>query len=766
MNRCVAGLSVALLAASVYNGLASTASPGNPPTLPGGSKPLACDLGGYKPQQGLSAAVQQDSLVVNWLGEQGTELRMRLGIDDGQPLVRELAVHRSGGQWATLGRNLTPEFEVVSGKRRANNEWGQLRRLKKDTPEEMEGMKWNAFWDAPLEVPGIVQNEGRGAGGPDEGRGGGRGVPPGMPRLDSEIRKARATYRADGCQVVTNGARLEVTFPGVSMGIFSGRLVYTVYRGTNLVRQEAVAKTDEPSVAYKYQAGLSGFETNLVKNLAWQDTSRGSQRYTFGGSVNSEPVAVKARNRLLIAETAGGSIAVFPPPHKFFWAREIATNLGYVYYRKQSETSLAMGIRQADREEWPYNPVIYALYNAPAGTWQHMPVYFYLSPGDGRVAQRAALAFTHDDTFKPLAGYQVAGTHFHIHLHKRLLDYGMDYLPPSIAAFRQLGLNIVSLHDFHPDPQGARLADNQGEYDPGPRRFKEQQALFEGARRLSDRNFLVWPTEETDVYLGGHTETFLPRPVYFSKVRQAGQPMVEQQAPYGELYHLGSLTDLTEMVKKFGGLIGLAHPETKGSAGYLDQILQSPIFPTDLFFGTAYQSLPVDLSEQRLCERRCFDVLDLMNNKAPGPKLLLAENDTYETSPEEDLYAYTNVNYIKLAETPRFDDDWSPILRTVRRGDFFVTSGEVLFRSWDIEGTGARRTLNAEVEWTFPLEFAELVWGDGEKVERQIIPATDRQAFGAYRFKVPFDATGKKWVRFAVWDSAGNGAFLQPVHLR
>ena len=261
-------------------------------------------------------------------------------------------------------------------------------------------------------------------------------------------------------------------------------------------------------------------------------------------------------------------------------------------------------------------------------------------------------------------------------------------MPPSIAAFRQLGLNIVSLHDFHPDPQGARLADNQGEFDPGPRRFKEQQALFEGARRLSDRNFLVWPTEETDVYLGGHTEAFLPKPVYFSKVRQPGQPMVEQQAPYGEVYHLGSLTELTDMVKKFGGMIGLAHPETKGSAGYLDQILESPVFPTELFFGTAYQSLPVDLSEKRLCERRCFDVLDLMNNNSSNAKLLLAENDTYETSPEEDLYAYTNVNYIKLAQTPRFDDDWSPILRTLRRGDFFVTSGEVLFRNWRHRGDG------------------------------------------------------------------------------
>jgi hypothetical protein len=29
----------------------------------------------------------------------------------------------------------------------------------------------------------------------------------------------------------------------------------------------------------------------------------------------------------------------------------------------------------------------------------------------------------------------------------------------------------------------------------------------------------------------------------------------------------------------------------------------------------------------------------------------------------------------------------------------------------------------------------------------------------------PFDAKGKSWVRFAVWDTAGNGAFVQPVWL-
>ena len=64
-----------------------------------------------------------------------------------------------------------------------------------------------------------------------------------------------------------------------------------------------------------------------------------------------------------------------------------------------------------------------------------------------------------------------------------------------------------------------------------------------------------------------------------------------------------------------------------------------------------------------------------------------------------------------------------------------------------------------------PLEFVEVVWGDGQKTDRQIIPATDLPAFGQHHFQIPFDATGKKWVRFAAWDTAGNGAMVQPIRV-
>lgn len=148
------------------------------------------------------------------------------------------------------------------------------------------------------------------------------------------------------------------------------------------------------------------------------------------------------------------------------------------------------------------------------------------------------------------------------------------------------------------------------------------------------------------------------------------------------------------------------------------------------------------------------------------PKYLIADVDTYRKGPEDDLYPSFPMSYLKLDRVPGPDEDWSPILKALRNGDFFVTTGEILIKSYAVEGTGNRRTIAADLEWTFPLGFVEVVWGDGRKVDRQIISATDLPPFGSKRFAIPFDATGKSWVRFAVWDSAGNGAFVQPVWLK
>ena len=726
---------------------------------------LSCNLDDYRPLEGLAATVREGVLEVKWRGEQDQQLRAVFAIRNHQPLVRELAASNDGAKWLVLGRDLTPEFQVTSGMRRLATAQAQaLRSLHGTlTPDLIEREKWNAFWDAPLSVPG---NPGAGDSSID------------LPRKPDEIQRAWASYLTASCQIKTEGTRLKVTFPGLEMGLFSGRLQFTVYRGSNLLRQEAIAMTEQPSVAYKYLAGLKGFAIENGTRMIWRDTARAWQEYDLESALNTDPVGLRARNRLGIIETGGGSLGFFPPPHKFFFARENEVNLGYVYYRKDSENRFAVGVRQPDHGEG-YNPYgisdhvwnqrvtesrgetyNFALYNAPPGTWQRMAVYFYLSPGDGRAAQQAVLGYTHDDVYKPLPRFKVLVSHFHMHLSEMLTDQGtLDYHPEWAQVFRALGVNIVILADFHSDSHPD---------DPGPLRFKEQKVYFEACRRLSDRDFLLIPGEEPNAFLGGHYMMLLPHPVFWThaSTRSEGQLLTENDPQLGRVYHTASAADVMEMLRREQGVVWQAHPRTKSSAGYPDAVRDRDYFLSDRFIGASYESLPVDLSEEQLCESRCFGTLDDMNNWASNPKYMIAEGDTYQKYPNDETYPQLAVNYLRLDRVPKFDEDSNSISRAMQAGDFFVTTGEVLFRKWGVEGSASHRVYTADAEWTFPLEFVELVWGDGKTIHRQTISATEMAPFGNHQFQIPFDGAGKKWVRFAVWDSAGNGAFTQPVHLK
>src|SRR5438045_1105236 len=107
---------------------------------------LNCDLTGYKPQDGLKAQMHAGILELTWQGERREELRAGFAIREGQPMVHELAVRKSGGNWIVLGQNLTPEFEITSGVRRlSEQQMAPLRDLKIElTPEVVEREKWNA----------------------------------------------------------------------------------------------------------------------------------------------------------------------------------------------------------------------------------------------------------------------------------------------------------------------------------------------------------------------------------------------------------------------------------------------------------------------------------------------------------------------------------------------------------------------------------------------------------------------------------------------
>src|SRR5581483_422660 len=169
---------LALLAAvaAYTRGPSALAAPGD----------LTCNLAGYKPGSGLTAAVAGDALTVTWDDDRNQELRMRLAINAGTPTIRELAARKKGGAWGILAENATPEYRVASGIRRIDREAEEGLKengINEITPEVYEKYQWDPFWDAPLNVPGA----------------GDTGRTTGLPRKPEEVHRGSAMYKATAC---------------------------------------------------------------------------------------------------------------------------------------------------------------------------------------------------------------------------------------------------------------------------------------------------------------------------------------------------------------------------------------------------------------------------------------------------------------------------------------------------------------------------------------------------------------------------------------
>jgi len=115
------------------------------------------------------------------------------------------------------------------------------------------------------------------------------------------------------------------------------------------------------------------------------------------------------------------------------------------------------------------------------------------------------------------------------------------------------------------------------------------------------------------------------------------------------------------------------------------------------------------------------------------------------------------------------------VLDVLRDGKFFVTTGEILIPKFSLGGkrsgevlklkSGEQPELLAEIQWTFPLSFAEIVSGDGQKVYRERVDLTDTASFGNRTLTIKPHLAGRRWARLEIWDIASNGAFTQPIWL-
>ena len=445
--------------------------------------------------------------------------------------------------------------------------------------------------------------------------------------------------------------------------------------------------------------------------------------------------------------TEGGSLAVFPAPHQYFFPRDFTTNLGFLWHRS-FRGAVSLGIRQIRDTNWQFYPWM----NAPPGSEQRMAMFILLSNGEPEQALADVLPYTHRDRYEPLPGYKTVSSHWHLAYTVQAMEHGMDWTPPFKPVLEGMGVDASIIMDFHGDGNPRNLTEL---------RLRELDAFFEACKAQSDEDFLLIPSEEANVHLGGHWAVVFPRPVYWFMDRPKGGSFESRHPKHGKVYSASNAEEMLAIVRKEGGLMYQTHARTKGSTGYPDKIRDSAHFRDEHWFGAGWKAMPSDPSSPRLGDR----VLTLLDDMAQWGlrKRVMGEVDVFQYDSTHELYAHMNVNYVKADRLPSFDD-YGEILQPIAAGNFFVTTGEVLLPKVEIDTSSPDELrVAADIRWTFPLARAEIVWGDSDEVHNEVIPLDDTASFDAKSFEWRIAAEGWRWARLAVWDVAANGAFVNPV---
>ncbi len=644
----------------------------------------------------ITVTAVDGSVSVSWNDEAQRTWRATFSLDPARPLITSIAT----GATPVIS-DARPFYRGETGKRRGG---------------------WNAFFDDPTSHP--------------EG-----------------TRHVHGTFTLRGAKARSTGDRVELLFDGMRMGSFEGALAYTFYPGSRLVHQEAVLTTNDPDVAYYYDAGLDMAAAadrqpgnNMRTEVAYYDTA-GALRRDISNGLEPERHPVEVRHRTLAVKTAGGSIAAFPAPHQYFFPRDFSSNLGYLWHRSW-RGRVALGIRQLRDENWQYYPWV----NAPPGRAQRMGMFFLLSPDVPEAALKEVLRYTNADRFRALPGFKTLSTHWHLADTVQAMANGFQWTPPFKPVLKAMGVDASMIMDFHGDGHPADLTDV---------RLGELDAYFRALRAQSDPEFLLIPAEEANVHLGGHWSVVFPKPVYWFMNRPKDGAFVMKHPKYGTVYSTADAAEMLELVRREGGYMYQTHPRTKGSTGFPDKILATEHFRDPRYLGAGWKAMPADLSSPRLGDRS-FDLLDDLSNQGLR-KLIFGEVDMFQFDETHELYAHMNINYVRLDRLPAFDR-FGDVLAPLARGEFFTTTGEVLIPRVDFARWGADQiSVTVDAEWTFPLRFAEIVWGDGAKTHRELIDLGDTREFGKRTFEWKAPASGWRWARLAVWDIAGNGAFVNPV---
>ncbi len=702
----------------------------------GRARDVAVELAGYSAGCGVDVMASVTGVDVGWPLGNGERGRVRLDLREGRPLIGRIAVSGDAeGAGVAVLESVDPVFFLTVGSR-----W--------TPPAKPDDQKWAVFFDKPAKRPHQTH----------------------LSALDLER-----------VRVTSAGRRATVALETLRAGPFSGALELTFYAGARLVHVEAVVETPEDRRAIIYDAGLLGDPRDMLRAIAWIDTDGRLVRSEEG--IDGSFRALAVRHRAIVAETEGGSIACFPPPHQFHFPRDWTDNFRYVWHGRGNRgrtDRFGIGIRQDGEGGGAFVP----WFNAPPGVPHRLGQFLLVTRGDARHALDEVLRFTHGDRFPDLPGHLTLTSHWHMAVAVTAMKQSerrVDPLPVPdfVGMFKAMNVDMVHLAEFHGDGH---------QKDPGPLRLPELEAMFSECRRLSDDELLLIPGEEVNTFLGlrqpgkhpGHWMSLFPRPVFWIMQRGEGQPFAEPHERHGTVYRVGDRADMMRLLEREDGLVWSAHPRIKASSWTPDIFREEDFFLAEFWLGAAWKAMPADLSRVRLGERPLALLDDMANwvgapvpERAARRKYMLGEVDVFKLDRTHELYGHMNINYVRLERLPRFDEGWRPLLDALGRGRFFVTTGEVIVRAFTLGGVesggtldfnrSARARLVVDLEWTFPLRFAEIASGDGERVHRERIDLADTGAFGSRRIERDLDLSGRTWVRFEAWDVAANGAFTQPI---
>jgi hypothetical protein len=655
--------------------------------------PIRPDISAVTP--GPVAVTADQALRVAWTDAANQHWQAVFSLDSAKPLITVISV-----DGRAIVEQARPYYRCTTGKRTGG---------------------WDAFFDFPPANPA------------------------GTRQFTQEFHPTHVTAK-------TVGNRVEVVFDGMQLGIFSGSLRYTFYPGSALIEQAAILHTSESDTAYFYDAGLEMTShqderpgINMASKISYFDLDGKLKEIT--SPYDSDRRSLAGHYRTIAAKMGGGSIAVFPPPHRYFFARDYTTNQGYLWYSAW-RGRVGLGVHQYPDD----NTLIDPWMNAPPGTEQEMQLYLLPSAGEPSAALHDVLAYTHNDRYPHLDGFVTFAPHWHLAYTVQAMVNGLAWQPPFKSAMKSIGIDSAMIMDYHIDGHPADLTET---------RLHELEEYYKSTRAQSGSGFLLIPAEEADVYLGGHWSLAFPHPVFWFQNRKPDEPFVTTDKRYGKVYRVRNADEMWKMIKLEDGFVYETHPRTKGSTGYPDKILDTAYFRDSSYTGTGWKAMPSDLSSPRLGERG-FKTLDDLNNLGMHKKMI-GEVDVFQLNSEDELYAHMNINYLRLPSLPSFDH-YEDIFTAVRKGDGFITTGEILLPTATIApATAGSLRVEAEIASTFPLRMAEVVWGDGKTTQRKLIDLQSTPSFDHHTYTWTVDTPGWKWARFAVWDVAGNGAFTNPT---